>query len=860
MRVAVRRWLVAALAAAALQSPAIVAAQSRQAAAFEAATENARAALLNDPAKALVTVRLAERRGEGGASARVRLTADWIEGEALRRLGRTTEAGAEIDAALAFAQRFAANDAVHGDLLQSRARLDVREGDYRAALRSFRRAGRIFSDSGEDRRRAAILQDIGALHADAQDYPRMLLYYDAAHRAYPEDPAMAIEAHARKAEALQELGRLVEAQLAMRTALGIARRHGRHAQEARLLADLAGIQLAGNHPAEAGRSANRALLAARGHAAGMLPYVQAVMARLAHVRGDDGAALAWLERSYASDAWRQAAARPADTDHVAYEVYRAKGRYREAMQRLAAHARIEELRREKAIKAHDAMMAARFEATDRELHIARLSARSQASASELTLARNKVLILSAGSIIAILLAFITLAASRVSNRNREALRTANAQLLHVSRHDGLTGLMGRNHFRESLEQLLSQVRAGTDQGAALMLLDLDHFKQVNDQNGHLAGDTVLAQVATRLREGLGEKAIIGRLGGDEFAAILPQTTDASVARRLAVALIARISERYAFGEADIYIGASIGIAMLGTDGETSSLLTTNADLALYEAKRRGRGASVLYRPAMRKAIEDRSLLESDLANALRNGELKLHYQPIVDARTGAIAYREALMRWDHPERGLLYPDSFIPLAESKRLIQQIGAWLVRTACLDAAQWDADVKLALNISTLQLGDTNFLKIMVDALASSGFPADRVILELNESIFTQMSDNLTGLLQSLRLLGVGLALDHFGRGNSSLSHLEDIDFALIKIDRDFVQSAAAGLPRSMAIVSAIVSLARSLDFQITAEGIETSEQAQHMRDLGCAYLQGFLFGRPLPQVVRIEEQHTPRQKSA
>lgn len=471
---------------------------------------------------------------------------------------------------------------------------------------------------------------------------------------------------------------------------------------------------------------------------------------------------------------------------------------------------------------------------------------TEVSQAALSSAQDRVLVLTAGSVFAILLAAVTLAAFRVSNRHRRALHEANEQLLHLTRHDGLTGLIGRSHFRERLDQRLAEAVAGETTAVALLLIDLDRFKQVNDVHGHHVGDAVLVEVAKRLRTGLGQEALIGRLGGDEFAAILPAEEGRTATRARAERLIASLSERFVRDEADLFVGASIGIAMLGEDGETASQVTTNADLALYEAKRRGRGTSVLYRPAMRAAIEERAALETDLARALERGELKLHYQPIVDGRNGRLVFREALMRWDHPTRGLLYPGSFIPLAENRQIIQAIGGWLVRSACMEASRWEGDVRLAINISTFQLADANFLKLIVEALAASELPADRLMLELNESIFSRMDESLKSLLQSLRLLGVRLALDHFGRGNSSLSFLEEIDFAMIKIDRGFVQSAAAGLPRSQAIVSAIVSLAASLGLDVAAEGIETEEQAGKMRELGCAYLQGFLYGRPAEMV--------------
>ena len=456
--------------------------------------------------------------------------------------------------------------------------------------------------------------------------------------------------------------------------------------------------------------------------------------------------------------------------------------------------------------------------------------------------QDRILLSCVTLLLAVCLGLSIFGAFRSLNRSRLALRAANEKLLLVSRHDPLTGLIGRAHFNDRFEHMLAEIHAGDRPPASLMLIDLDYFKKVNDVYGHRAGDEILVQAAERFRDVLGPDCEIGRVGGDEFAALVPYLQKATAARDLAQRLVGRIKEPFMFAGETIRIGASVGIAVLGKDGDTSSTVTTNADLALYEAKRRGRGTSVIYRPAMRSAVEERASLEKGLTQALQNGELKLHFQPIVEAGGGDIVCREALMRWDHPERGLLYPDLFIPLAEDRHIIQQLGAWLLRSACVEAAAWDDDIRLALNISTVQLDDANFLKFVVEALASSSLPADRLILELDESIFSKMDAQLVNTLQSLRVLGVHLALDHFGRGHSSLSYLEMIDFSMIKIDRGFVQSAAAGSAGAVAIVSAIISLAQTLGFDITAEGVEGAEQAETMKSFGCTHLQGYLFGRP------------------
>ncbi|WP_086438573.1 putative bifunctional diguanylate cyclase/phosphodiesterase [Altererythrobacter xiamenensis] len=331
-----------------------------------------------------------------------------------------------------------------------------------------------------------------------------------------------------------------------------------------------------------------------------------------------------------------------------------------------------------------------------------------------------------------------------------------------------------------------------------------------------------------------------------------------MAREIATSLIDKVSESYFIDNHEMNVGASVGIAAVTGDGTSTSALMTNADLALYEAKNRGRGTHAVYREAMRSKLEERSNLRGDLANALENGQMSISYQPIVRPDGQSVACYEALMRWEHPERGLVPPSVFIPIAEESLLIEQLGAWILRKACSDAAQWPEDIKLTVNVSSLQLSQGEFLATVVEALASSGLAADRLVLELTESIVLEMDEQLEALLMSLHELGVSLALDDFGRGYSSLNYIERMYFAMIKIDRDFVQSAAAGSIKSKAIVTAIVSLARSLKIDVVAEGMEYEEQASVLAELGSTLFQGFHFGYPqtasecLRKSVEVTEQ--------
>ena len=331
--------------------------------------------------------------------------------------------------------------------------------------------------------------------------------------------------------------------------------------------------------------------------------------------------------------------------------------------------------------------------------------------------------------------------------------------------------------------------------------------------------------------------------------ILPDGTNMDAAVELADGLIDAVCEPFAIDGFEILIGASIGLAQ-NTDGVSSSAHMTNADLALYAAKDRGRGNCVVYEPAMREKLEDRSSLEKDLEAALENGQLSVCYQPIVRGDDHKVMFYEALMRWTHPERGIVPPNTFIPVAEECRLIERLGAWMLREACNEAAHWPEHIKLTVNISTLQMSDPHFLQTVAQALAASGLQPDRLILELTESLVLEMDPQLEQLLKSLRSIGVSFALDDFGRGYSSLNYIDKMDFSMIKIDREFVQSAAAGSQRSQAVVSAIVALAQSLEIDVTAEGIERSDQAVAMAKLGCSCFQGFHFGRPQKAIEGLD----------
>ncbi len=338
--------------------------------------------------------------------------------------------------------------------------------------------------------------------------------------------------------------------------------------------------------------------------------------------------------------------------------------------------------------------------------------------------------------------------------------------------------------------------------------------------------------------------MIGRLGGDEFAVVVRDATDTARIEGLARTIIDALSKPYEVENHTLYIGASVGLAVGPRDGRTAETLIRSADLALYRSKDAGGGVYHFYEPQLHMAAEERRVLEIALRNAVQNGEMHLNYQPVVDARTGALTGFEALLRWTHPEMGSISPVKFIPLAEDARLIAPIGEWVLRTACHEAARWDSQIRVAVNVSPDQLHNPAFVGVVAQALAQSGLPPERLELEVTESVFMREGTAAIQVLEKILDLGIRLSLDDFGTGYSSLGYLARTRFSTIKIDRSFVQGASKGTKEALAIIRAVVALADSLGMATTAEGVETEEEHQMVQTLGCTKVQGYYFGRPLP----------------
>jgi diguanylate cyclase (GGDEF)-like protein len=415
-----------------------------------------------------------------------------------------------------------------------------------------------------------------------------------------------------------------------------------------------------------------------------------------------------------------------------------------------------------------------------------------------------------------------------------------AQVAFLAHHDPLTSLPNRILFRDRVLQALKLLDRGNR--FALFFLDLDHFKQVNDTLGHPVGDELLQQVAERLEACVREGDTVARLGGDEFAILLPGIANTDAAALLAHRIIETIGQPYEVAGNAVNIGTTIGIAFAPNDGAYPDRLLRNADMALYRAKTNERGTSCFFETAMDIELQARRTLELDMRRAIIEREFELYYQALVNVKTGAVSGFEALIRWHHPTQGTISPTVFVPVAEETGLIVPLGQWILRQACLDAVAWPVNLKVAVNLSSVQFRDRNLVETVRDALNLTGLSARQLELEITETVLLHDSEATLATLHQLRDLGVRISMDDFGTGYSSMSYLRSFPFDKIKIDQSFVR----GLPdnvESIAIVRAVIGLSNSLGMTVTAEGVETKEQATQLAREACTELQGYLFNEPL-----------------
>ena len=422
-------------------------------------------------------------------------------------------------------------------------------------------------------------------------------------------------------------------------------------------------------------------------------------------------------------------------------------------------------------------------------------------------------------------------------------KKSEQRIAFMAHHDVLTGLANRLSIMDKIEEAVARHRRRGD-SFAVLLLDLDRFKHVNDTLGHAVGDALLRETAVRLKASLRETDVLARLGGDEFAIVQDrENNQRDAASALAERIIEIISKPFEIEGNEVNIATSIGIALAPEHATSSDSLMKMADLALYRAKSAGRNGFRFFDPEMSMAASARHELENELRRAIQQDELELHYQPIVETKTRMICGAEALIRWRHPTKGIILPDQFIPLAEETGMITQIGEWLLQTACADAASWPVDIKVAVNLSAVQFRKNNLVDIAICALAQSGLSPERLELEITETALIESATECLPVLRQFKNLGIAIALDDFGTGYSSLSQLMLFPFDKIKVDRSFTQNLTKRT-ECAAIIAATLTLARSLDIETTAEGVETIDQYRLLRLAGVTSLQGYLFQRPCP----------------
>ena len=434
-------------------------------------------------------------------------------------------------------------------------------------------------------------------------------------------------------------------------------------------------------------------------------------------------------------------------------------------------------------------------------------------------------------------------------------RRVENMIRHQASHDRLTGLPNRLLFEERLSLALAYAHQWGEM-LAVMFLDLDRFKTINDTLGHASGDLLLQQVAQRLSKCLKQNDTIARWGGDEFTLILPQVQSAHDATKIAKRIIKALKTPFECNGQELHVTTSIGIALAPYDGEDAETLLKNADIAMYQVKQQGKNDFQLYAADMNTQALDQLVLANDLYRALNRGEFLLHYQPQVNLKTGQIVAVEALVRWQHPERGLVPPSQFIPLAEETGQINAIGEWVLQTACAQNRAWQEaglpPIRVAVNLSARQFQQQNLVQSVDRVLAETGLEAQYLEVEITETIAMQDVKVTILVLEKLQAMGVYISIDDFGTGYSSLATLKQFPLNTLKIDQAFVKDLTTDA-KDAALIRAIVALGHGLDLTVIAEGVETAEQQEFLRSVGCNAMQGYWFSKPLPAEAAAQRQH-------
>jgi diguanylate cyclase len=427
----------------------------------------------------------------------------------------------------------------------------------------------------------------------------------------------------------------------------------------------------------------------------------------------------------------------------------------------------------------------------------------------------------------------------VAVRDLKARKDAEQHIYFLAHHDALTSLPNRSHFNTRVDQEVAALTPGNR--LAVLCLDLDRFKEVNDLFGHAAGDKVLQVVASRISAVLGERQMLARLGGDEFAILMPDVAGPAAAGRFAETILETLRASDSSESSDSHIATSIGIALCPDDAPDRQSLLTHADTALYRAKTEGRNTYRFFEAKMGAEVRERRMLEHDLRLAVPRGELRLSYQPQQEAKSGNVVGFEALLRWKHPIRGEISPVVFIPIAEETGAILQIGDWVLRTACREAASWPQPLKIAVNVSAVQLYNASFVQELHEILLETGLSPRRLEIEITETALVRDFNRTLAMLRQIKALGIAIAMDDFGTGYSSLSNLRAFPFDRIKIDRSFIKSVNSN-GQAATIVRAVLGLGRGLGLPVLAEGVETGAELQFLQDEMCDEVQGYLLGRP------------------
>lgn len=824
---------------------------------------NAKAVMMTDPGKGLaVGQRLQDQVTSPEFTGNRTLAlakARWVKAEALGRLKRLPEARREIAESLRLAT--ISNDPkAKGSGLMTRAFIKSEVGDVVGAVKDYVSAYAYATQAHDPRMQSVSLQLLANIYNAAGNYEKAIEYLNQARDTYKADPLLQLSLENNLGNISLKLGRLDESLHHLRNGVRIAAENKFSGLELRTLGNIAAVQVKAGDVPGAEKTLARARFLTRNQPANIfeIPNMEAIIAL---AEGKTREARFWLEILLKDPDTEPAILSNAGIHELAYSIYKANGDYDLALHHLEALSKIHEDSASIATSSNAALTAAKFDYANQELKIATLESQDLRRAAESERRTYKIVV---SSVLALLVVAAVALISILRSRDRanaacsdladsnaaleaalaevEARQRAELEATRLAEHDALTGLPNRRHLTD---HLFERVRRDCDdrQDCSILLLDLDNFKPINDNHGHEAGDAVLTGVAERLREICGRHGASPiRLGGDEFVIVLaaPRGTDAP--STLATEIIKEISRPYQLSDRHLIIGTSIGISQYPHDGETLRELLGAADIAMYEAKKSGRRTCRFFDSDMDVQIRRRSATEQDLRQAVAEGRIQTYFQPIYSYGKSSITSFEALARWQHHLRGMVPPDEFIPIAEETGLIGAITESILSQACRAAKDWPSEVSVSVNLSPILLRTDWISRKIFKILQKEDLPASRLTIEITETAVIDDLELASKVIDSLRAAGVRIALDDFGKGYSSLSHLRHLHFDHVKLDASFVRTLKE--PDSMKITTAVAGLGRAMGIAVTAEGVETVETADQLADMGFSYAQGYLFGRPLP----------------